>query len=380
MKYISYYDVDSNKSDNRHFVLSARNKMDYILNVISEKNEIEIISASGVNGKKTAKGKKIRISDRISLILFTSIGRKNKWLSLLSNIYLKSQLFLYLLFNTVKDEKIIVYHSLGYCSLVRWIKKIKKFNLILEMEELYGDVTGKRKDKKKELKLARYADAFIFPTQMLNETVNPLCKPYVIIHGTYQIEPDRYCNVFKEKSEDISKTVHCVYAGTLDPRKGAIAAVKAAEYLPSNYHIHIIGFGNETEINYLRKVIDSVMANNRAKVSYDGLLSGEEYINFLQSCDIGLSPQDPTASFNATSFPSKILSYLSNGLSVVSIRIPAIEQSAIGKELYYFDVQTPQEIASAIMSVNLNAKYNGREIINHLNNDFKKEIFRLLGD
>ena len=115
-------------------------------------------------------------------------------------------------------------------------------------------------------------------------------------------------------------------------------------------------------------------------MTFDGLKSGEEYIEFIQSCDIGLSTQNPDAEFNATSFPSKILSYMSNGLRVVSVRIPAIEQSAIGNYMYYYNEQTPQEIAKAVLSVNLSDNYNGKEVIKKLNTEFTENIKNLIND
>ena len=65
---------------------------------------------------------------------------------------------------------------------------------------------------------------------------------------------------------------------------------------------------------------------------------------------------------------------MANGLRVVSIRIPAIEQSAVGKNMYYYDKQTPEEIAKAIMSVDLNDGYDGRAKIKQMDIRFRKEL------
>jgi hypothetical protein len=107
-------------------------------------------------------------------------------------------------------------------------------------------------------------------------------------------------------------------------------------------------------------------------------LTGEAYIEFIQSCDIGLSTQDPNAAFNATSFPSKILSYMANGLKVVSIRIPAIEQSAVGDMLFYYDEQTPEQIAKAILSVDMSAEYDSRKLILELSKKFQCDLEKLM--
>ena len=148
--------------------------------------------------------------------------------------------------------------------------------------------------------------------------------------------------------------------------------------MPSNYHIHILGFGSNEEVEKIKKIIKETEKKSKAKVTYDGLLKGEEYINFIQNCQIGLSTQNPDAQFNATSFPSKILSYMANGLRVVSIRIRVVEKSDIGNFIYYYDEQTPQNIANAIKNVNFDDNYDSRKLILKLDEQFLKDIKSIL--
>ena len=241
------------------------------------------------------------------------------------------------------------------------------------MLEIYADVTNKSSFRKKELVLANASDAFIFPTETLNRMVNTHKKPAVIMLGTYSVEADRNVSFNDDK-------VHVLYAGTLDPRKGGAAAAAAAEFLPSNYHIHILGFGSEQEKQHILSTIAVSQKPGHATVSYDGLLSGEDYIRFVQSCDIGLSTQNPDAAFNATSFPSKILSYLANGLHVVSIDIEPVKNSAIGDLISYYSVQSPENIAKAIQAVDLSKKSEGptrlRQLACQLSDDLLNLLFR----
>ena len=114
-------------------------------------------------------------------------------------------------------------------------------------------------------------------------------------------------------------------------------------------------------------------------MTYDGCLSGRDYLEFLQHCDIGLCTQDPNAAFNATSFPSKILSYMSNGLSVVSAKVPAIVNSPVGDLITYYDAQTPEEIAKAILKVNLENKGSKEQVrIKELDKSFQEGIKSML--
>ena len=66
---------------------------------------------------------------------------------------------------------------------------------------------------------------------------------------------------------------------------------------------------------------------------------------------------------------------MSNGLQVVSIRIEAIEHSAIGAEIHYYTEQTPQRIAEAVVSATESAADDNREVIDA---EFKRNIASLL--
>lgn len=370
--YMAYYN-STNSSERRNAVLSSVNKMNYICEALENNGyNTEIVSASGTTEKKFCKSKKVKLTDKTTLKLFSSLPRLNRIVSVIDRVILKTKLFLYMIKNTNKDSIVMVYHSLGYMSLVKRLKKLKGFKLIIEAEEIYGDVIGDEKTSQKEYDFFKIADAFIFPTELLSEKVNTEKKPEVIIYGTYHIE--------KELSKLFSDgKIHCVYAGTLDPRKGgAIASAESALFLNENYHIHILGFGNEKEKAETLNTIDSISKKSKAKITYDGLLSGEEYIKFIQSCDIGLSTQNPNGKYNDTSFPSKILSYMANGLRVVSVRIPVVEESGIGKCVYYYDEQTPENIAKAIKSIDFSEEYDSRKTIGVLDKAFICDLKTML--
>lgn len=164
-----------------------------------------------------------------------------------------------------------------------------------------------------------------------------------------------------------------------DPTKGGAAAAAAAEFLPEKYHVHILGFGTEEQKKQLQELIASVQKKTKCTLTYDGLKGGEEYIQFLQKCHIGLCTQIPDAKYTETSFPSKVLVYLANGLRVLSVRIPAVENSAVGGILYYYDNQSPQEIANAIMSIPMEEGYNSRQLLNQLDKDCENNLKRLMG-
>ena len=372
LKYICFFD-SQDVNNERYYVVAATNKMQYIINVLDEIGlRPHLVSCSWSIKKQMGFVRGFTDNRKnYDITFFPSFGGNSIFSKILKKILYKWGLFWYLMRNVRKGEVIIAYHSLAYSRILNWAKKIKKFKLILEVEEVYQDVVSVSAiTKQGEYAIFNMADTYIFSTELLKEKLNTSGKPDVTIYGTYNVEQK-----LTEKFSD--GKIHVVYAGTFDPRKGGAAAAAAAAYLPNNYHVHICGFGNEKQIENMKKMVNNNNANHSvARLSYDGLLKGETYLRFLQSCHIGLSTQNPNASFNGTSFPSKILSYMSNGLSVVSIRIEAIERSAVGKYINYYDVQTPEEIAKAILEAT--PTNSNQQVISELDEKFKNDIQTLI--
>ena len=353
---ICYYDVVAGDT-NRKIALSSVNKLNYIFSAL-----------------KFVLGKKISIGQGNTLRLFSSFGGIKR-LTAISKIWTLFQMFIYLLFYVKKDSQVLVYHSPAYTNILLWIKRIKRCELVGEIEEIYQNVSKMTKRQcNLELKFINACDKYIFPTILLDKYVNKQGKPSAIIHGTYSV-PDK-----QEKKIFVDDKIHVVYAGTLNILKGgAAAAISSALYLSDQYHIHILGAGSDEEIHNINNLISKVTRTGYAKVTYEGLLSGEEFDRFLQSCHIGLSTQDPSAAFNSTSYPSKILTYMGNGLTVVSVRIPAIELSSVSSDLSYYDVQTPENIADAIINVDFSDSFERNRLkIKSLDQEFMEELKKLL--
>lgn len=375
IKYIGYYSDDIIEQENRVYFLSAVNKMNYIRDSLIEIG-LNVCMVSTSNTKETKKvkikGKEFKINDKLKIKTFNTFGAKNKIFRILRKLKMDIQLFKYLLKNTQRNEQIIVYHSISIILPILIAKKIKKFKIILELEEKYQDINKMSSiDKYLENKMINNADKYIYATELFKEIIEEN-KPYVICNGVYNVQK-KYNESFKDDK------IHIIYAGIIDKiKKGAFSAAELALHLDSRYHIHIIGFGNENDIKELKDYIDKNKKDTTCIITYDGIYKGEEYTKFLQKCDIGLSTQDSTLQYNNTSFPSKILSYLSNGLRVVTVRISVIEKSKIGDIMYYYDENNCEQIARKIRSINLDSFYDSRQKINELDKEFKKEIKKLI--
>ena len=382
MKYVAFYDTEDYKEENRSVALCAANVVDYMISVISEYGELDIISPSRTRNKSGVfHGRKNKIRDSVTLVQPPSFGTSNLVSKAILVGYTRLWFLYYMFKNTKKGETVIAYHSVSTMNTLRIIKKLRKINLILEVRELYSDArenydefkNDQTKLRKKELSFFEIADKYIFPTELLNEIINKENKPHVTVPGPYVVEKRLAPHGWGD-----GKT-HIVYAGTIRGAKGVLTSVDVAEELPSNYAIHILGKGTEASIRTLEERIEKVNQLGHAQVTYEGQLRGDDYKAFLQKCDIGLVPQDPGATFTNTSFPSKILSYLSNGLYVVSVRIPAVDESPLKEKIIFYDNNDMKSIAKSIIEAASNTSNNTtEELLNRLDKNFRDEMEKLL--
>lgn len=373
LKYVGYYDSHANESQRRTYSLAASTKMDYIVECLNRiGHEVQVVSASYTRNSRGYRGGVTQLEGRNTLRLFPTPPWGGRLRRAISVMWARAALLLWLIANTRYGEHVLVYHSLGYAKEVALARRIRGFRLVLEVEELYSDITGSAGDRRMEDLVFGAADSYILPAEALNAIVNPRSRPHAVVHGTYRVEAD-----LKQSFND--GRIHIVYAGTFDSRKGGAAmAIGAARFLDSRHHVHIIGSGTASDTDSVLSMIDEVSRQSDCRITFDGSLSGTNYASLVQSCDIGLSTQMSSARFSATSFPSKILSYMSNGLRVVSSRVPVVEESGVGDLVYYYDVDDPQQVAEAILNIDLSQHYDSRARLRALDASFTEDLSRLM--
>lgn len=368
--YIGYY-IDNEYIHQMKNVVSSISKMNYISSLLENEDSVTLISRSYSIINKIMYSREKKIGDSSYLINFKSYWSFGRITQNLNRLYVNKQLESFCLNNIKSTDVVVIYHSTDDLKLIELLKQKIGCKIVLEVEEIYADVTNDKDLKLRELKAFENCDGFIISVEELYQALK-IKKPYIVINGTYKPES------LREVSFD-DTMIHCVYAGTFDQTKGgALAAVKAAEFLPKQYHMHILGFGTEKQVINLKNEINKVQSKTNCILTYDGLKSGEEYIKFLQKCHIGLCTQIPDAKYVETSFPSKILVYLANGLRVLSVYIPTIANSKVGNLLYYYTEQNPQVIAQAIRNIDISKPYNSRNELITIDNLAKNEIKELI--
>lgn len=379
IKYIASYDFDSNKSENRVNALSSTNKINYILGVLNDLGyDVEIISTSHTMNKKCYSGKEI-VCGRNKLHLFPTTWRGGTFFKIINMIVQNTFLCFFLLRHVKKGEKIMIYHSYGYLWIY-YLLHAKGAKIISECEEIYGDIFGNEKLSKNEKKALKGSYAYIYPTRLLNRVVNKTNAPYLVVHGAYK---DLGAKYFPDKCVD--KTIfengkcHVAYTGILDPRKGCIDFVRAAEYLDQNYHIHVLGFGGEDELKILNETISEVSKRTKCVITYDGTLKGRAYSDYLSCLNLGICTLSTDAGFISTQFPSKIISYLSAGVRVLCSDIEAIKTSDVAAAITFYSGNKPFDIAQGIVAAKNDARHiDTQSLLKGCDEKFHQELHILL--
>lgn len=371
LKYIGFYNIHR-KNEQRDSSPSAISKMNYIIQIANQAGvDVSIISPSWLSSSKKIWSitKKTFINRKTVLVEMFNFSPRFKFVRVLNIIMSLLHLFFYVLIKCKKDEKILVYHSPWLVVPLFFAKKIKNFYLILEVEEVYGDVLSIHPYIDIfEKKIFDCADSFIFSNDLLKNILTKN-KPSIVLYGNYSTYDTKPSTINNQK-------IRVLYAGIIDHEKrGAFNAIEAAAFLSADYEMFVAGFGDvvalETRINEINLIA-------KCKISFVGNLQGEDYLSFCQSCDIGLSTQNMAGRYVDSSFPSKILSYLGMGLEVVSCAIKCVQSSDIGKIVNYYNIDKPQMIANTIMSVKTNQKKAILQKMNELNSKFAVELKLLL--
>lgn len=379
IKYIGFYNL-TESNVKRVANLAAINKMDYIADAIQQAGyDVHIISPSWSSDDDTTAGfhrkETIQICPGKKVTFCPTFHTSNKLTRNIKIVYTLFWLFFWLLKNAKRNEKILLYHVQWLSLPIRWAKRMKRLQVILEVEEFYNQIwKNKGILHKWEQKLIDNADKYIVVSDVLANILGS--KVQAIVYGNYKVPETIY-----SKSYFNNDKINVVYAGSIDETKGgAITAVECSLFLSDKYIVHVSGHGSNKSITNLINTIENV--NRKAKRTaciYHGCLSDNELISFLKSSQIAINPQYSDDKFRFL-FPSKIIKYLACNLRVVSTRVESIEKSKIGHLITFSNNHNPIEIANSIMSINLSEMFDSILEIQTLNDEFVIKLNRLLTD
>ena len=141
--------------------------------------------------------------------------------------------------------------------------------------------------------------------------------------------------------------VRFLYSGSLDRVRGVDLILQSLELLPQHgWHLDVTGLG--AYAGDFKKLAFTEKYRNR--LTYHGSLDQVDYDELVSQVHVGLNCQRKGDPISNVTFPSKIFSYLSSGLSVLSSLASDVPQIC-GSALIYFNEETPESLAAAMKAI-----------------------------
>ena len=346
----------------------------YLKDAILQCSSHDLVIVSTAPGKKSSYFTCLRVekNDReTQLYLAVLKSCESKLIRVLNQIISFIQLFIYILFRVKKDDYVLIYHGYGISKLMWQVRRLVRRKFLFFVGEIYTAV-GERSQKEieQEIRYVSQAYGYIYGNDCMNEMFS-FNKPYAVLYSSYK-------KVGNGKGSFGDGKIHAVYAGKIAREivNDAFIAAECAKHLDENYKIHILGYGFMEDLNYLKYVIDEINNNKGYEVvSYDGCLTGKDYDDFLNKCDIGLCTRTLPEPYCNYCFPSKTLIYLSHNLVPICPNIKVIANSDIASAVEYVDIMSPEELASRITTIK--ARRDSSNLMQLLDSSFKNQL-RLL--
>jgi glycosyltransferase involved in cell wall biosynthesis len=143
-------------------------------------------------------------------------------------------------------------------------------------------------------------------------------------------------------SPDRAGIVRFVYAGSLDKPRGIDLLIGALPHLPDHgWQLDITGAGP------LRDSVQRLanIPRFQGKVFFRGVLPAQEHAALLAECHVGLNLQLSSDPISSVTFPSKIFSYFSAGLEVISTEASQVK-TVLPEACIYLKDESPDALAS----------------------------------
>ena len=373
--YIGQYS-DTNNSRNLRFQPSAITKMNYVLYALKKANyKVHIFSPAETSNTFFCyySKEKIIVDDSESITYINTIGGPTLLLKALSRIWTMLQLSFFLIIEVKQFDKILVYHNLLYKWPIKIAMIFKKLDLYFEVEELYHAVQESSFTKiQKEIKYLQKANGYILVNDLIAEKCRFVNKPTAVCYGDY-----RMTSIVKGSFYD--ENIHLVYAGLIDESGSDVyLSLETMCYLPTNYRLHILGYGVSKNINLIKRRIDDLNSSfGFESIIYQGCLSGNKYYTFLSKCDIGLCTRVLIDEYSDYTFPSKVLLYLGNNLIPICSPITSVINSQVSNYVVFSNDITPQSIADSVLYIQEKQIIASESILNSLDENFVKSLILL---
>ena len=233
----------------------------------------------------------------------------------------------------------VVLASLGF--------KSKKTAIFCDIYDYMADVKDARENQKISFvkrvakkvisKCYKKLDSFVFLTEQMNDVVNPLGKPYIVMEGLVDINMETKPNELSNKAE--GKVV--MYAGAIRAQYGVKNLVEGfIDYKNDDARLWIFGDGD-----YKTELYDINQKDSR--ITFFGAVPLKTVIEKELEASLMINPRPALKEFTKYSFPSKNMEYMASGTPILTTRLPGMPQDYYDY-IYTIDGNEKEDITTAL--------------------------------
>ena len=174
----------------------------------------------------------------------------------------------------------------------------------------------------------------------LGERLSPKI-PKILVPGFY------ICQKIRQKPNITSGDTRFVYAGSLDAPRGVDLLLDTIPLLPeTGWRLDITGSGPlESKVRLI-----ATHPSFKRRVVFHSVLDPKAHSCLLAESHVGLNLQRSSNPISQVTFPSKLFSYLSAGLLVISSKASEVE-AILGKACLYVSPETPEALTALMCSL-----------------------------
>lgn len=286
------------------------------------------------------------------------------------------------------DDSVLICNAMNYELLFAslFIRKRTRIPLIAVVADVPGHRSNASCIQKKGMKsfameavsklnlwAIKQSDGFVLLTKYMNDIVNPLNKPNIIIEGIADSGMVKHTNSFLKKE---SRNV-MMYAGGLHEEYGIRLLLEAFTTInPQDWNLVLYGDGN------FRDAIQQY-SKHFPNVIYKGIASNSTIIDEQLKARVLLNPRPTESDFVKYSFPSKVMECMVSGTPLLTTKIPGMPDEYL-PFVYLIENENPQGYIDAlkyIMSIPMEELHSKGEeakefILSQKNNNFQaKKVF-----
>jgi glycosyltransferase involved in cell wall biosynthesis len=243
--------------------------------------------------------------------------------------------------------------------------KRQKAKLVYDSHELYvernkitpSSMAWKRILRTIEGVLVRRADAVFTVNETIAEILSNryrIAKPLVLMNtpalcSNFECPEIQNGKLRSKLSISVGAQI-ILYSGAITFNRGLEQLIQSLQFLPSNYHLVFMGYGNEAFKQRLIKIaIENAVVD---RFHFFGPVPSEQVTYYASDADLGVAPiVNACLSYYCCS-PNKLFEYMNAGLPVAASNFPELVKVVIGHKIgTTFDPENPKDIARSVNKI-----------------------------